>query len=99
MANIQYSFLKLAAVKASGLAFPLGLIGITGIWVWSARNRRSVPSQDDTNAPHQGADSANPAEYASYKPESGASSLGGNGRDAILGQILADNIRLREALK
>jgi hypothetical protein len=114
MANIEYGLLKLAAAKASGMAFPMGLVAVAAIWVWSARNRRSVPPRDDSSAttgsigeadpggsPREAAGSAHPTARArtSYRPVPGAPCRGGTDREALLSQILEDNIRLREALK
>lgn len=114
MANIEYGLLKLAAAKASGMAFPMGLVAVAAIWVWRAHDRRSVPPpRDDSSAtgsmgeadpggsPREAAGSAHPATRAhtSYRPASGAPFRGGSDREALLSQILEENIRLREALK
>jgi hypothetical protein len=112
MANFEYGLLKLAAAKASGMAFPMGLVAVAAIWVWSARNRRSVPPpRDDSSAtgsmgeadpggsPREAAGSARPGEHTSYRPAPAAPFRGGSDREALLSQILEDNIRLREALK
>lgn len=114
MANIEYGFLKLAAAKASGLAFPLGLIGFTAIWAWRTRSRRSAPPPGDDssttgsmgkadtgNTPRGAADATHytPGERTSYRPVSGTPFRGGSDREALLSQVLEDNIRLREALK
>lgn len=92
MANLETGLLKLAAAKASWLVFPLGMIGIAAIWVWRARDRRSPPPRADGRAARRG-------ERTSYRPASGPSLRGGTDREALLSQILEDNIRLREALK
>ena len=50
---------------------------------------------------HEVTRSANPTprEHTSYRPAPGASIRGGTDREALLSQVLEDNIRLREALK
>lgn len=96
MANFETGLLKLAATKASWVVFPLGLIGVATIWASRARGRRSAPSG---NSPREATGAASPGKRTSYNPTSGSSFRGGNNREALLSQILEDNIRLREALK
>jgi len=113
MANIEYGLLKLAAAKASGLVFPIGLVAVATIWAWRVRDRQpasahsearpaSVRTRQGSGAGHRADAVGSDRDPTSFTPARGASQGGsqyGGGREALLNRIIEDNIQLREALK
>lgn len=112
MAILENGLLKLAATKVWGMTFPLGMVAVAAIWVWGVRERRSAASHPDESSAtgslrdtggsaRKAAGPAHPSprEHTAYRPAPGSSIPGGTDREALLSQILEENIRLREALK
>lgn len=114
MVMLENGLLKLAATKTLGMALPLGVLAVAAIWAWNSGNRRSAASPHDDNSaagpmhqasaggsPREAPDTTEPAprKHSSYRPRPGSSMPGGTDREALLSQVLEENIRLREALK